>query len=214
MEQIKKELKFEIINQLKKTGQLVVADQKLVPSETNIDNSQNNNGIINNNNYFEIKLNPFEKTDMSILKDIDYVRCIKKGNLGIPHLVYLLHFNEDHPENHNIFINNIKSPYVSLFGEKKWNYEMQYESLNMMIENYLNMIEEKLEKWHDNKHRYLKRFKLILDKFPHFLNKYYTSKYVKNRVHEETKLKIFNNKHIPINTKKKLLKIKEKNNCI
>jgi hypothetical protein len=196
----KEKIKEEIIKQLSNSGQLVKSTQALI--KKNVDNSQINNGQINN---ITISLNAYDETDKSYIKNSDVLTCIKKGNMGIPHMIKLLHCNINKPENHNVCLNNIKSNYIGVYDGDKWNYEMQYELIDMMAEDCINMIEDRIAEWKDD---FYKKHKNIIDKFPHFLYKYYDSKsrYVQKRVHEETKLKLFNNKEIILKTKNKLIK--------
>ena len=125
--------------------------------------------------------------------------------MGIPHMIKLLHCNKYKPENHNVCLNNIKSNYISIYNGNKWDYEMQFELIDMMAEDCINMIEDRIAEWDDV---FYKKNKSIIDKFPHFQYKYYDSKYVKKRVHEETKLKLFNNRDLIMKTKNKLLEMK------
>jgi len=133
--------------------------------------------------------------------------CIKKGNMGIPHMIKLLHCNKKRPENHNVCLNNIKSSYIGVYNGRKWDYEMQFELIDMMAEDCINMIEDRIAEWDDD---FYKEHKTIIDKFPHFQYKYYDpkSKYVQKRVHEEAKLKLFNNRDIIMKTRNKLIDMK------
>jgi hypothetical protein len=200
---IDNEIKEKLLEEFVESGQLVKAEQQLTKTEKiNIDNSQNNSGTINN---ITISLNSYDKTDKSYIKNTDILTCIKKGNMGIPHMIDLLHCNKYKPENHNVCLNNIKSSYIGVYNGRKWDYEMQFELIDMMAEDCINMIEDRIAEWDDvfyNKH------KSIIDKFPHFQYKYYDSKYVKKRVHEEAKLKLFNNRGLIMNTRNKLLEMK------
>jgi hypothetical protein len=201
-EKLRKELKEEIIEQLSNSGQLVKSNQALV--KKSVDNSQINNGNINN---ITISLNAYNKTDKSYIKNTDILTCIKKGNMGIPHMIKLLHCNRKRPENHNVCLNNIKSNYIGVYNGRKWDYEMQYELIDMMAEDCINMIEDRIAEWSDD---FYKEHKAIIDKFPHFQYKYYDSKskYVQKRVHEEAKLKLFNNREIIMKTRNKLINMK------
>ena len=196
----------EAIEEITRSGQLVKIDQPLTKQEVqqNIDNAQINNGTIN---HFNIKLNAYDKTDKSHITNNDILKCIKKGNMGIPHMIKLLHCNKYKPENHNVCLNNIKSNYISVYNGDKWNYEMQFELIDMMSEECINMIEDRISEWEDD---FYDKHKDIIKKFPDFQFKYYNpkKKYVYNRVHEETKLGLFNNRDIIMKTRNKLLEMK------
>ena len=200
---IDNETKEKLLEEFVESGQLVKAEQQLTTKgNINIDTSQNNSGTINN---ITISLNSYDNTDKSYIKNTDILTCIKKGNMGIPHLIHLLHCNKYKPENHNVSLNNIKSSYIGVYNGRKWDYEMQFELIDMMAEDCINMIEDRIAEWDD---KYYKKHKSIIDKFPHFQYKYYDSKYVKKRVHEEAKLKLFNNRDLIMNTRNKLLEMK------
>ena len=197
------EIRENLLKELAESGQLVKADQQLTTKgNISIDTSQNNSGTINN---ITISLNSYDNTDKSYIKNTDILTCIKKGNMGIPHLIHLLHCNKYKPENHNVSLNNIKSSYIGAYNGRKWDYEMQFELIDMMAEDCINMIEDRVAEWDD---KYYKKHKSTIDKFPHFQYKYYDSKYVKKRVHEEAKLKLFNNRDLIMNTRNKLLEMK------
>jgi len=107
--------------------------------------------------------------------------------------------------NHNIFISNIKSDYVKVYDGEKWNTKLQYETINMIVQDNANLIEDIIEKWYDQKHRFCaKQFKYILDKYPRFLNRLSGSKYVGKKVEKETKLVMFNLRDMIIENNKRL----------
>ena len=124
-EVIENEIREKLLEELAESGQLVKTDQQLIKSgNINIDKSQNNSGTINN---ITISLNSYDNTDKSYIKNTDILTCIKKGNMGIPHMIHLLHCNKYKPENHNVSLNNIKSSYIGVYNGRKWDYEMQFE---------------------------------------------------------------------------------------
>lgn len=83
------------------------------PSGTINDNSTNNNYNIN------IQINSYDKTDYSVIKDKIKTCILKDGTIDEVKLVELLHFNKDHPENHNIRLENTKTNKILTYdGEK------------------------------------------------------------------------------------------------
>lgn len=77
-----------------------------------------NNGIINNN--INIKLLNYEQTDYSHLTEKDYVNCIQDCNKCVKTLIEKVHFNENKPENMNIYISSIKGKYAMVYKNNKW----------------------------------------------------------------------------------------------
>ena len=173
--------------------------------------SQNNtNCIVNHNNdnrklELVLNLNSYKNTDHSHLTDQDYLECIRKGNMGIPYLIEKIHFNPSKPENHNIFINNIKSDYIKMYDDGRWKTALQYETVNMMVQDKANLVEDKIEEWYDNNHIYSRdNYKEILNKFPRFLNRLTDSKYVGRKVEQESKLILFNKKDLVLDYQKRM----------
>ena len=71
----------------------------------------NNNTIINNNNS-NIVINivlPHNKPDISGLTDADFYYILGRQLNSIPVMIEKLHFNEANPQNHNLYISNIKN---------------------------------------------------------------------------------------------------------
>ena len=190
--EIKQTLKKDFFKELDKLKQIDTIQKS--NKSLNIDTLNNTN-----NNYIMVKLNSFSNTDYSHIKDEDYLECIRRGNMGIPFLIEKIHFNPEKPENHNIFISNIKSDYIKVYENGKWMTKLQYEAINMMVQDNANIVEDKIEEWYDKGHKYsTKAYKITLDKYPRFLNRLTDSKYVGKKVEQEVKLVLFNNKDMAI----------------
>ena len=80
-----------------------------------------NNSNITTNIQNNIKLLAYKSTDLSYLQDKDIIKCINHSNMCIPHLIRKIHFNPSKPENHNIYISNLKNNYVMIYDGIKWN---------------------------------------------------------------------------------------------
>ena len=74
-----------------------------------------NIGVQNNiQNNLHIHLLNHDNTDYSHLSDIDYINCEKRIILR-EKINRICPFNDEKPENKNIYISNIKSNYVMLY---------------------------------------------------------------------------------------------------
>ena len=76
----------------------------------------------NSNNFntnIHIHVNSYYKTNYSILKD-EIHTCIKNGKVDEAKLVKLLHFNKDHPKNHNIRVANKRENRTQLYNGDKF----------------------------------------------------------------------------------------------
>ena len=151
-----------------------------------IQNSNITNNIQNNNN---IKILAYKNTDISHLTDKDYLYCLNRSNMVIPNLIKKIHFNPKKPENHNIYISNIKNKYIMTYDGEKWNVSNQNEAIDDMIDSNEIVIEQKLEEWLENG----KEFPDIMKKFNRYLEKKEKDQ-VKNAIKEEIKLMLFNNR--------------------
>ena len=149
-----------------------------------IQNSNITNNIQNN-----IKILAYKNTDISHLTDKDYLYCLNRSNMVIPNLIKKIHFNPKKPENHNIYISNIKNKYIMTYDGEKWNVSNQNETIDDMIDSNEIVIEQKLEEWLENG----KEYPDIMKKFNRYLEKKEKDQ-VKNAIKEEIKLMLFNNR--------------------
>ena len=148
---------------------------------------QTNNQINNN-----IKLLGYRNTDYSHLTDEDYKQCISHCNLSIPHFIEKVHFNRDKPENHNIYISNLKNKYVMIFDGEKWIYKNRDQEIENLLDNGNTMLEYKLEEWLENG----QKFPIIMKKFERYMSNIEKDE-VLNMIKEEIKLLLFNNRELP-----------------
>ena len=148
-------------------------------------NYQNNS--VNNN----IKLLGYRKTDITHLSDKDFINCISHSNFCIPHLIKKIHFNPDKPENHNIYISNIKNNYAMIYDGDKWNLTNRDDLINEILEEKEIIIEEKLEQWLEKGNQ----FPEIMKKFTRYLEKK-ENDVVLDKIKDEIKLVLFNNRNL------------------
>ena len=138
-----------------------------------------------------INILAYKDTDISHLTDNDYLKCLKHSNFCIPHLIEKIHFNPKKPENHNIYISNLKNNYVMIYDGHKWNIKDRDESIQDLIDENEVFIEQKLEEWIENGNQYPD----IMKKFNRYLEKKENDK-VLNKIKNEIKLILFNNRDL------------------
>ena len=102
------------IEKLKKSMTLLTSGDKCANMPGN-----NNTANIDNSVIINIKVNSFGETDYSVLKD-KIGLCIKEGKVDEAKLIELLHFNKEHPENHNIKITNKRENKIKVFNGEKF----------------------------------------------------------------------------------------------
>ena len=186
-EQLNEQLK-EKDKQLKE--QLREKDNQIKEKDKQINELIKKAGITQNiqNN---IKILAYKNTDLSHLTDKDYMYCLNRSNMCIPHLIKRIHFNSKKPENHNVYISNIKNKYVMVYDGKKWNLRDRDETMDDLIDKNEFVLEQKLEEWMENG----KEYPIIMKKFNRYLEKKEKNQVI-NKIKEEIKLVLFNNRKV------------------
>ena len=150
-----------------------------------------NNGTITNNIQNNIKLLAYKDTDLSKITDFDIKKCLNHNNMCVPHLIKMIHLDPDKPENHNVYISNLKNGYIMLYDGIKWNTHNREEVIDSMIDEKQIMIEEKIEDWVQKG----KQYPNLMRKFERYINKKEKNE-VLNKIKEEVKLILYNNRVI------------------
>ncbi len=114
-----------------------------------------------NNTQININLSPWN--DPKLPKNIDeyYQSAIKKIFLAVPTLIKFIHFNTDHPENHNISIQNARTKTAKVFNGKEWETIDEDLLIQSLIYDYEHTLEDYAEENHPT---YLKKIKEIKDR--------------------------------------------------
>jgi len=146
---------------------------------------------ITNNIQQNIKILAYKNTDLSHLTDKDYMYCLNRSNFCVPHLIKKIHFNSKKPENHNVYISNIKNKYIMAYDGKKWVLRDREETIDDLIDKNDFVLEQKLEEWIENG----KNYPIIMKKFNRYLEKKEKNQVI-NKIKEEIKLVLFNNREM------------------
>ena len=110
-----------------------------------------------NNIQNNIKILAYKNTDISHLTDQDYLQCLSRSNMCIPNLIKRIHFDPKKPENHNIYISNIRNKYIMVYDGSKWILHDQSEAIDNLIDTNEFVLEQKLEEWLENGKNYRAR---------------------------------------------------------
>lgn len=123
--------------------------------EKSTGNITNNNSNSNNNNtHIEtqniILVNSFGNENTDYLTDQIITKLIKNNGPAtcIPKIIESIHFDPEHPENHNIKVTNQKNNYAKVIKENKWVTVNKKRTIENMIETGYVLLEEKYQ---DNK---------------------------------------------------------------
>jgi len=104
----------------------------------------NNTNIDTQNNNITININAFGNENIDYIDDKAILQCIEKVYKSVPALLEKIHFDPQHPENHNIKITNKKLPYASVMGNnKKWKTVDRKLAIENMVHKGYNILEDK-----------------------------------------------------------------------
>ena len=113
---------------------------------TTTNTNSNNTNIENQNNTINININAFGSENTDYLDDQAILQCIDRVYKSIPALLQKIHFDPQHPENHNIKITNKKLPYASVMGHnQRWKTMDRKDAIDKMVNNGYYMLDEKYE---------------------------------------------------------------------
>ena len=172
-------------------------DKQICEQNKHIEQLIKRAGIITNNNITNvqnnIKLLNYNDTDTSDLTENDYVKCLEHYNFCIPHLIRRIHFNPKKPENHNIYISNLKNSYVMIYTNNKWKVKNRDDTITELIDDKQVLLEQKIQEWVNNGNKYPR----IMAKFSRYIEKRENNK-VLNAIKEDIKLTLYNNRNMII----------------
>ena len=173
-----KDIKKELSKRDKQIDELI--------KKTGINNSNNTINVQNN-----IKLLSYSDTDRSHLTDKDILKCLSHSNFCVPHLIEKVHFDINKPENHNVYISNLKNKYVMMYDGNQWNCKDRDEEISNLFDDNNEVIEHRLEEWIENGKKYpdaMRKFNRYIEKKDNDL--------VVNKIKDEIKLLLFNKRDV------------------
>ena len=130
-----KEIKQEMEILKKENTKLKQVTNIGIQNNTNIENQQNIQ--VNNINILNCT-----KADLTHITDKIYKFLFGKVYSSVPKLIKLVHCNKDKPENHNIYVSNMKDKFVHVYENENWTLENE-DILETMIDRYMNILTEK-----------------------------------------------------------------------
>ena len=151
-----------------------------------------NNSTITQNIQNNIKLLNYGNTDISHLTDQDFIGCLKHKNFCIPYLIEKIHFDKDKPENHNIYISNLKNKYLMMYDKKQWETKNRNETIDKLIGDKEEIMENKLYEWEEKGED---GYKTLRNRFDIYIEK----KNIKNvfeQIKDDIELMLYNNRHL------------------
>ena len=145
----------------------------------------------------DVKLVKFGNENLSYISDDIFKSILGRGFKSVEELVDHSHFHPDHPENHNIYIANIKNDYVVIYDGKKWNINKKedvFEDIIYAKSDFLCMKFKELMN---------QMTETDIKKFTNFINQRDEDKTM-NKIKGELKLQLYNNRGLPQKLKKQM----------
>lgn len=172
----------------------IISNANINTNSNNNNNNSNNSNInsnnnIQNNNMFNVNIKPFGQEDLTQIPDIVSKRLFTKGFQSVQKLVNYVHFNKNRPENHNVYLSNMRANYVLTFNGTKWILRDKDEVLDKLYDDKSFYLENKFYELQDTLKPALRR------KFQRFINDYDEDE-PKNQAKKEIKLLLYNGKEL------------------
>jgi len=195
LDKLKKD-RFEKLNnqQIKiRDEEIKIRDEKIKELEnklkTNTGTTINNNITVNNTQNNVVVINPFGKEDLSHMDDNDYERFLNGFFPGFIKYIEKVHFDENAPRNHNIYISNLKSKYLSIHNGLKWETRTKNDVIDSFIIRKHNELTDKYEELEESN----KLSKKIVDNYQEFCESF-TSEEAQKTTKSDVLLMLYGNK--------------------
>lgn len=161
-----------------------------------IDDINNKKATIKNNNkVLNIFVSPvaFGKEDLSFIDDKTCKKILSKGFNSIPELIKFVHFNEEKPEYHNIYIPNWRDKSnILVFDGVRWNLRDKETILVELKEKGIDYIQRKYEELDENDNNDA----IIIKKIKRFLNSYDKQEEINVIINNDLLLILYNNREL------------------
>lgn len=204
----KKQLQIQIEEDKKQILKEIEELKRQISKENTTINNNTNRGTINNidkqqniNQQIHINLIAHGKEDLSFITENEFKKILNKGFKSVENFIEHVHFNKNHPENHNIYISNMKDSYLMRYDGNNWKLIHKETGLQDLYEDKTEYLVDKFEELKD------KLDDISLRKFERFLNEKDDDQVIE-KTKNEIKLSLYNNRKIPEETRK-LLKLNE-----
>lgn len=133
-----RELKEQLKDKINNTQQASTITNS---NNTNTNNNNTNNGTINNNYIIA-----FGKEEINnILTEKEKIRILNARYKSLEESIKAIHFNDNRPEYQNIVITNMRDNLVHIFDGKKFVSQAKHGTINQLIDNHMESIEESLD---------------------------------------------------------------------
>ena len=136
---------------------------------------------------------PYQNTNRKFLTDDMISQCMEKQNMCVPEMIKLVHFNNIHPENRNLYIRNIKTGYILTYNGNDWILNDKKVMMDQIISDNEKFLHTKFMEWYEDDGK-KRKYKKAITKFEKYLIQSSNQDLI-NNVKEELKLMLYNIKN-------------------
>ncbi len=173
---------------------------------------------VNQQNIQQININAYGKENMDYITLNDMQQIIKQPKACLPKFIELLHYDENHPENHNVILESIKNNMIKILQDNnRWAYQVFEKFVEQFtLEKYDQLYDLLLD--YDSKTNI---DEILKDKFEKWADKFdYEDSHTRKKAEEDVKLALIGggswlkNKGKKRPTKRAIMKMLEKDNML
>jgi hypothetical protein len=146
-----KDLKIRTLEKEKKKLEKKI--EKLLNKEGTINNTTNNNTNNNTNNIIVVNNYGKENTDYLTVDKIR--KLLDRPYESVQELIKMLHFNSEHPENHNVKITNKKEPYALVWNDPIWELRKKKSVVKDIVDKGYMMIDTTYDNMEESNKKYI-----------------------------------------------------------
>lgn len=112
----------------------------------------------------KLKLVAFGVEDLKNIADDIYKRILSEGFQTVPRFIKYIHFNNEQPENHNVYISNMRNNHIVVYDGTEWKLTKKNEIIDKISDKKSCYSEDKYDEMFDTLGESAKK------KFQQFLN--------------------------------------------
>ena len=177
--------------------------QHMNDGDINCNNTMNSHNTINNNTTNNINLVAFGQEDLSYISDKSITGMLSHGLDSVILLVREAHYNEKHPNHHNVYISNTRSGDIIIYNGRSWVtkdkkeiMEKLYNTKGGYLQSKFGILEDELDE-------------SVIKKFNHFIKKGDNPIIKKDKIKAIGRM-MYNNREKPMQIKRNMKRDKQK----
>jgi hypothetical protein len=127
-----------------KENTVTFVEKQIVENQQNMEQNIENN-VENMNVDGDVKVVKFGDENLSYISDDTFKKIIGRGFKSLEEFMNHVHFNKDHPENHNIYVASMKDGHVVTYNGERWDVGISDQVLDDIIQQKSDILEEKYD---------------------------------------------------------------------